>query len=179
LIELRSTLKNETDKRSRLESISRFMKNIRGFTLIEVISILVIVAIIGLVVAGSFVGTDEMQVSAQREVLKSHIRYAQSRAMHSNRYWGIQFSGSTYSLFVYDTEAGALVTPAPAFPNYESSAVAMPTGMTATGVVAFDFFGRPYYAANLSSPGTLTQTRYTGQISLTGVTITPDTGFVP
>ena len=47
------------------------------------------------------------------------------------------------------------------------------------GVVTFDFFGRPYYAPDLASPGNLTQTHYNGQISLTGVTITPDTGFVP
>lgn len=150
--------------------------------MIEVISVLLIITIIAAVAVMRLADSADVDFRAKREVLKSHIRYTQSRSMHSNRMWGIQFSGATYSLFAYDSDIPGLITPTPLFPNYDNTSVPMPPGLTATGVITFDFFGRPYYAADLSTPGNLTQTPYTGgtgQTTIDGVTITPATGFVP
>jgi len=61
----------------------------RGFTMIEVIVTLVLIAILGAVVVSRYVGTADVDLTAQREVLKSHIRYVQSRSMNSNTIWGI------------------------------------------------------------------------------------------
>lgn len=153
----------------------------RGFTLIEVIVTLILISILAAVVVGGM-ATDvsSTRLAAQREVLKADIRYAQSRSMNSNLIWGIHFSGGSYSLFNYDSSTGNYNTNQ-IFPYYESSdpnpSKSVPSGMTPSGAVAFDFFGRPYYLASPS--GTPTTTAYTGQISLPGITITPDTGFVP
>lgn len=160
----------------------RNLKNQKGFTMIEVISVLVIITIIAAIAVIRLADSADVDFRAKREVLKSHIRYTQSRSIHSNRVWGIHFSGAAYSLFAYDSETAAMITPAPMFPNHNSASVPMPPGLTATGVITFDFFGKPYYAADLSAPGNLTQTPYTGgtgQTTIDGVTITPETGFVP
>ncbi len=141
----------------------------RGFTMIEVIAVLVLIGIIAVVAISRYTSTAEVDLIAKQEILKSHIRYAQSRAMNSNMIWGIQFSGLTYSLFAYSN--GTAVTPTPIFPNVDSGSAPMPPGMSATGIVAFDFFGRPYTDVTTTTP-------YTTQI-IAGITITPDTGFVP
>jgi prepilin-type N-terminal cleavage/methylation domain-containing protein len=153
-----------------------------GFTLFEVIVTLVLISILAAVVLmGMASDVSSTRLSAEQEVLKADIRYAQSRAMNSNLIWGVLFNSGTYSLFNYDSTGGSYNT-LQKFPYYERSdpnpSKNMPSGMTATGAVAFDFFGRPYYLGSLS--GNPTTTAYTGQLSsLTGITITPDTGFVP
>ena len=157
--------------------------NNRGITLIEIISVLVIIGILAVVAVSRYMSTADIDLIAKQEVLKSHIRYAQSRAMHSNIIWGIYFNGATYSLFGYDSSIPGLITPAPILPNVDSAAAPMPSGMSATGVVAFDFYGRPYYAVdNSGSLSSFTATPYDDSHKITGltnITITPRTGFVP
>jgi MSHA pilin protein MshC len=159
----------------------RITRTSRGFTLIEVIVTFILIGILAaVVVSGMSSDVSSTRLATQQEVLKADIRYAQSRAMNSNQIWVILFNTSNYSLYIYDSSTGSY-SAAQRFPYYESSdpepAKSMPTGMTAAGGVAFDFFGRPYYLASLS--GNPTATPYTGQITLTGITITPETGFVP
>jgi MSHA pilin protein MshC len=111
--------------------------------------------------------TMDADVVGKTEVLKSHIRYAQSLAMHTSSTWGIEFSGGTYTLF---SRTGGTRTNR-TLPNEDAETVAMPRAMTATGTIAFDSHGKPYTDAALT-------TRYAGGL-LTGITITQDTGFVP
>ena len=62
---------------------------------------LIIIGIISVIILGrSDIGRTDLM--AQTEVIKSHIRYAQSRAMDSSQRWGIQCNGSgqAYWLFV-------------------------------------------------------------------------------
>ena len=72
-----------------------------GFTPLEVLVVLIIIGIISLMVIGrSDIGQTDLL--AQTEVIKSHIRYAQSRSMNSDRIWGIRSDASVqaYWLFV-------------------------------------------------------------------------------
>ena len=59
-----------------------------GFTPLEVLVVLIIIGIISVMVIGrSDIGQTDLL--AQTEVIKSHIRYAQSLSMNSDRIWGI------------------------------------------------------------------------------------------
>lgn len=138
----------------------------QGFTLIEVIVVLLLIGIVAAVVI-SRINATNADVVGQTEVLKSHIRYAQSLSMHTDATWGLQFSGATYQLF--SITGGARTNRI--LPNEDDTTVDMPTGMSATGTLAFDKYGKPYTDEALT-------TRYTGGL-LTGITITQDTGFVP
>ncbi|MEN6422255.1 MAG: prepilin-type N-terminal cleavage/methylation domain-containing protein, partial [Smithella sp.] len=71
-----------------------------GFTMIEIISVLVIIAIVAAVVIARMASPKEYDLASQAEVVKTHLRLAQSRAMNSSQIWGINISGNTvYSLF--------------------------------------------------------------------------------
>ena len=72
-----------------------------GFTPLEVLVVLIIIGIISVVVVGrSDIGQTDLL--AQTEVIKAHIRYAQSLSMKSDRIWGIRCNdtGQSYWLFV-------------------------------------------------------------------------------
>ncbi len=74
-------------------------RNDHGFTLIEIVVVLVLISIIATAVFTRSITTDQINISAQTEKLKSHIRYAQSLAMKRNENWGIFGGGSEYWLF--------------------------------------------------------------------------------
>lgn len=138
-----------------------------GFTLLEIIAILILLAILaGVVASGSGVSTADLAAETAR--LKAHLRYAQVRAMNSNTTWGFAFSGNTYTL---QTGGAASATP---LPGQNSNSYSLAGGVTATpstSPITFDQWG---------SPGTTTIT-----ITLSGgggsntVTVTKNTGFIP
>lgn len=68
----------------------RPVKNISGFTLIEIVSVLVILGVLA-AVAVTRSGGGGSDLAVIEAALKNHIRYAQSKAMFSDaRVWGIQ-----------------------------------------------------------------------------------------
>jgi len=74
------------------------IKNNSGFTIIEIIAVLIVMSIITAFAVGR-VADNKPELIAQKEVLKVHLRYAQSRAMNSNDNYGIESNGNTYWLF--------------------------------------------------------------------------------
>jgi prepilin-type N-terminal cleavage/methylation domain-containing protein len=143
------------------------LKEKQGFTLIEIIMVLVIISIVGITVL-----VRRPDVSAQaiggRAVIKNHIRYAQLMAMTSNTVCGIQFKGSVYSLFRNGSLADMIT-----LPNHTGTDFPIPEALgTTTGVLYFDLWGIPYSFAGLTTP------RSTGLIGSLGITISTDTGYV-
>jgi prepilin-type N-terminal cleavage/methylation domain-containing protein len=72
----------------------------RGFTLMEVIVVMILMAIFAMLAVSRQPQTD-MSLRASAEVLKSHLRYTQMRAMSTDSSWGVEYGGSppTYWLF--------------------------------------------------------------------------------
>ncbi len=68
-----------------------------GFTFIEIIAVLLIVGILSAIAMEHSMNYEADLIGAV-EVVKSHLRYAQIKAINSNRKWGIVFSPSTYTL---------------------------------------------------------------------------------
>ena len=150
------------------------MSRKNGFTLIEIIAVLVIMSILGVVIVQRASSTDA-RVAAQTEVLKGHLRYAQERSMNTNAVWYIQFSGNTYTLYRAGTamtlpgEDGPVVTPG------------VTLGWTGgTDVFSFDDHGRPCTdsgaASLLAAARTVTLTHDSESAT---ITVTPNTGFIP
>ena len=72
----------------------------RGFTLFEIVMVLLILGVISYFAATRLFSDDVPNQGAEMELLKNHLRYAQSRAMNSEISWGIKFGSSTrYWLF--------------------------------------------------------------------------------
>jgi MSHA pilin protein MshC len=157
------------------------MKN-NGFTLIELVMVLVLIGIIAVFVApqlGSITGTN---ASAFKDKLRADIRYAQNLAMSQNKRYRVYFNtnppspASGYAV-VFDTSGGGWTTfgfaqdPAGGgnlsvtlnTGNYAGITVSTPAG----GFVEFNSLGAPTAAATITiTPG--------GQ----QVTITAQTGAV-
>ena len=82
----------------------------KGFTIIELISVLVILGIMTAYVAKT--STDLIDTSktiSQINQVKAHLKYAQIKSLNSNGFWGIDFTGSTYALFRFDTTPPAAI----------------------------------------------------------------------
>ncbi len=72
-----------------------------GFTLIEVVAILLVLGILAAVAVVRISDTGQSDLISQVDVIKTHLRYAQNRAMTTGSPWGVTFSagGKTYFLF--------------------------------------------------------------------------------
>ncbi|MBU2547971.1 MAG: type II secretion system GspH family protein [Proteobacteria bacterium] len=148
----------------------------RGFTLIEVVAVLIIMGIVTAVLVGrgSSMSTDLVVTT---EALKAHLRYAQNRSMNSNSVWALEFtSTSSYRLV-----QGAAVR---LLPGENQNVVTTPSGITmgwtGTAVYAFDTLGRPCTDSAGATPAAVnrTVTLTTGSENRT-ITVTRNTGFIP
>ncbi|WP_319409958.1 prepilin-type N-terminal cleavage/methylation domain-containing protein [uncultured Desulfosarcina sp.] len=153
---------------------------ISGFTPLEVLVVLVIIGIISVIIVGrSDIGQTDLL--AQTEVIKSHIRYAQSRAMNSDRIWGIRgdASGRLYWLFVEGDPANKKL------PGEESDTVDLATHklkLTPTEtLISFDSRGRPCSDTHgtILRDSDLTLTLAADSGATTTLSVTRNTGFIP
>ena len=159
----------------------------KGFTLIEAIAILIVLGILA-AIAFSRMTTGDISLRAQAEALKSHIRYAQLRAMNADAdtttnpncesSFGISTSGTAYFLFKNcDTTSRVIL------PGAENDSISLPSGMTLNATatnVTFDKWGEPCLdlnGTNLATANIGLTLSYAGQPE--PITITKNTGFVP
>ena len=146
------------------------LKNNKGFTMIEVIAVLVILAIVSAVVISRGIATADVDLQVEVDTLKSHLRYAQYLAMNdlSPVKWGITISGQTYRLVRNPSGNGSTFdSPTPCNLPNESSDTHSISPFSATSTVLFDEWGSPG-VANIN-------------IALGGKTIeiNAGTGFIP
>jgi prepilin-type N-terminal cleavage/methylation domain-containing protein len=163
-----------------------------GFTLIEVIAVLIILGILVAVVISRSSGMDASLYS-ETEVIKTHLRYAQTQAMNKTDaptssspvlFWGVKCSGGSYWLFEGtspDVAANIRVLPDNAAGSDKKVVLATKKVGLSDFTVCFDGRGVPYstdacvlLAADLSITVTSTVSSETKPI-----TITQLTGFIP
>jgi prepilin-type N-terminal cleavage/methylation domain-containing protein len=84
--------------------VIKMHKNENGFTLLEIIAVLVILGILTAVAVSRAVNVGP-ELSTGADTLKMHLRYAQTLAMNSNpnsgtsTFWGISGNATSYWLF--------------------------------------------------------------------------------
>lgn len=145
-----------------------------GFTMIEIIAILLLISIIGAIAVSRYM-TSDTDLITQTEIIKAHIRYAQSRAMNTNSVWGIRLEGSQYYLFDNGSTDNKVK-----LPGEDSDTLSMSSGISVTtATIAFDDWGKPYTdaAATTAQVGDLTIT-VTGSSGTKSIIITQNTGFI-
>lgn len=148
-----------------------------GFSLIEVIAVLMILGIIATVVMTKNTNMAADVISSAR-IIKEHMRYAQAMAMKNGNVWYIQANGS--QLWLQRNGAG---TPT-LLPGEDGTAVDLNNKYKVSltmGPLYFDEKGRPY-TAYPATPVTATQSftvSATSGSSSVPISIQPDTGFIP
>jgi Tfp pilus assembly protein FimT len=69
-----------------------------GTTFFEVVAVVVIVLILAGFIAGGVPQLD-IDLQSQRNTVHNHLRFAQSRAMHTGQVWSVQFAANGYTVF--------------------------------------------------------------------------------
>src|SRR5210317_1590159 len=119
-------------------------RNQVGFTPLEVLAVLIIIGIISLMVVGrSDIGQTDLL--AQTEVIKSHIRYTQSRSMNSDRIWGIRSDATVQAYWLFVDGDPENINNQRKLPGEESYTVDLSQYKLtlATTTLSFDDRGRP------------------------------------
>jgi MSHA pilin protein MshC len=147
-------------------------QNNEGFTILEVITVMVLISIFSIVLVTRLMDTST-ELSVQTDVIKTHLRYAQTRAMSSNEIWGVVFEGSTYSLFRKgDTNDKVYFPGEERSEDEEQKKLDLPSGVSANEIVSFDSWGKPYDDASGTNP------HPGGQIGNISIIITQNTGYI-
>ena len=147
-----------------------------GFTMIEIISVLVIVGIISAVAVSRMSDTSAYDLASQLEVVKGHLRLAQSRAIGSGTPWGITFATSkTYYLF----QGLGSTTPVQLLGenNPTVSLTTKKSGLTITSTpqtITFEAYGGP-----TDTSGNLLTANVTVATNGGNITVTKNTGYIP
>lgn len=158
-----------------------FLKKNSGFTLIEIVMVIVLIGIVSMVVTACW-PSKAIDVDQYAERLAADLRYAKHSAQTKNQRLRVNFSAGSYSLTLVDGSTAV------SFANSTSNTVTLPAGLTITipptnlpsSYVVFDAMGRPY--TNNASPGTLLAATATITMTHSGivdtVTIEPNTGKI-
>ena len=152
----------------------------------EVIGVLVIIGVLAAVLIPRMSSTSQFDLTANADVMKNQLLYAQGMAMKQGTVGGIKCDGSNYWLFKTnspDDAASQLL-----LPGEDAIKVSLSNKkITSTAfTLFFDFAGRPYTAYTDSSVNTpvdadnqlvITVGVPSGPATIT-ITITPETGFI-
>ncbi len=151
-------------------------KQIRGFTLIELILVLVITSIISTYAVIKF-PSGSTSISAQANQLMADIRHTQSLAIHRGQRYRINFNNDRY--WISSADGATLYT----HPASGSTTIFLDTGISLASTnnfLVFDGQGKPY--TNTLTPGTALAAD--AVITLTAasesrtIRVTPETGRV-
>jgi len=150
----------------------------KGFTMIEIIAVLLVLGIVAAVVAARGFSTDPYSLKGTAESIKTHIRLAQTRAMSTNAVWGIHFdSAKSYYMFKNGAVANRVV-----LPGQDADSVTFAANgpsVTSGVIVSFDHFGRPYTDAGATAMQGADRTITVSYGGSENITITKNTGFIP
>ncbi|MBF0120808.1 MAG: prepilin-type N-terminal cleavage/methylation domain-containing protein [Desulfobacterales bacterium] len=141
----------------------KFKDNNRGFTMIEVIIVLILIGIIS-AVAYQSVPQETMMQGTEFDKLVSHIRYTQNLSMARSERWSIRIGANSYSV----RNPANVNVPLPG----EQGATINLQALTITNAMTifFDIKGRPVNAANVLLTDRVINTNYGKTITVVGYT---------
>ncbi len=154
-----------------------------GFTLIELITIMIVVGILAVVVLPRFANLNDFEAVGAADQLNSLIQYARETAVAQRRMVRLDFAADPPTLCQLGTattcSAACISTVAlPASYHQAKTPVTVTDNLATTGQICFDALGRPYDSSGLlSAPKTVSVKDQTGATAET-ITVENETGYV-
>jgi MSHA pilin protein MshC len=147
-----------------------------GFTTIELITVMAILAIMTGIAIVSAGNPQQFQAIAEAEALKANLRFTQSKAMADlpGNIWALNVSTGSYTI----QRNGAAPVPAVNIPGSYSGTYNLPAGISVTagtGQYRFNFRGQPINALGVPLVADQSLTVY----SAPSISVTRETGFIP
>jgi MSHA pilin protein MshC len=153
--------------------------NNRGFTIIEIIVVLVLISIIAAAAFQRSISTDQMNFRSQFDKIQNQARYPQSIAMKRNEWWGLACANNLYWIFTGTNKD--IVANQRRLPGQEDIKISLTDlGVTMTPfTVIFDSYGIPYWGDWNTKMSTEETINLTGSGSPPrSFTIIPETGLI-
>jgi prepilin-type N-terminal cleavage/methylation domain-containing protein len=155
----------------------------RGFTMIEIVVVMVVLFIVSAAVISRYTTTGTNELMTETDGLKTSLRYAQIKAMNDTvdtapLGWGIFPNSASYILVKNN------ITATSNLPGDNSPTHTLATGVTVTvtagGVttVAFNEWGAPIDASGIPVTGNITLTLTKSGEAPANITVTKNTGFI-
>jgi MSHA pilin protein MshC len=148
---------------------SRVDDNQRGFTLIELIMVIVIAGILAAVVAPRFFDANVFKSKGFADQVQATLRYAQKEAIAQHRLVCVALAATSISLTIASTSAAVTCTPPLLLPAGGSSVTAS-SGVTMTYTSAnftFDALGKTAVAQTITVSG-----------AVNSIVVEAETGYV-
>jgi prepilin-type N-terminal cleavage/methylation domain-containing protein len=154
-------------------------RNPHGFTLIEIVVVLVLISIIAAAVFTRSITTDQMNFMSQYNKIQNQVRFPQSIAMKHGEYWGFSCDSTNYWIFTGTNKSVAANRKL--FPGQQEKLIPLnELGVTMSGfTVIFDKYGRPFspdWNTPLSADEVVVLTD--GGSESKTFTIVPETGLI-
>jgi len=155
--------------------------NNRGFTIIEIVVVLVLISIIAAATFQRSITTDQMNLTSQFDKIQNQVRYPQSMAMKQGKEWGFACDGGDYWIFTGTNKDTVLDQRL--LPGQENIKISLTDlGVTVTPAsftVIFNSYGIPYYPAwNTPLSAELTIDIKDADLNTRSFKILPETGLV-
>jgi prepilin-type N-terminal cleavage/methylation domain-containing protein len=157
-------------------------RNNHGFTILEIVVVLVLISILAATVFTRSITTNQINFVGQADKIQNHFRYAHSLAMKRKEFWGISSNGSEYWLYQWES-AGDELNPKK-LPGQELDKISLSDLGLKMNLfkLFFDNIGKPY----IPSPGTNTPLSSDLEIKIETLDesqsrsfyITPETGLM-
>src|SRR5438094_754770 len=82
----------------------------RAFTLIEILTVVMILGIVGAVIVPQLGSRDDLRTASAARQVMADLIYAQNRAISTQQKHYVQFNGNTYTLYTRPDDISALAT---------------------------------------------------------------------
>ena len=154
--------------------------NHHGFTIIEIVVVLVLISIIAAAAFSRSITTDQMNFVSQYDKIQNQVRYPQSMAMKRSEWWGISCDTNNYWIFTGTNKS--TVANHRQLPGQEQTLITLSDlNVNMDGfTVLFDKYGIPYspdWTTPVVSPG-LTVNLDDGGSESRSFTIVTETGLI-
>lgn len=158
-------------------------KEEKGFTLIELVLLIIMLGIMGLVISISISDINSTKLNSAARRLASDIRYAQQLAMTTQIRHGVIFTANSYTVFENDNTADPARNPQGggdfnvSFTTGEFAGVIISTSLPGS-IVKFEAIGRPLDGNNAVLTTATNQVTFSYSGSTKNISIRPETGEV-